>query len=454
MQTGQTGTAPTAVVDRTPGGDLFELAESISVLLDAPVSIEDQDFRLLAHAGHPGVTEQTLVRTVLDRQVPLAVVRSYRDRGVYERLYSTDRPIFVADVDGPGSSRRSRVAIAVRASSQVLGSIWAAVRTPPTAEHLRTLEEAAKVVALQLLRHRADQDLERRLRTELVSIALDGGFTAADAMCRLGLDGRPALVVAMSLDEAASGEADCAERAIDNQRVADALAMHLNAVLAHSVVAVLGDRIYAIVALGHTNEASDERALAIIKDFQSRLGERRQVRAGVGPVVQAVAGVSRSRAGADRALRVLQSAGDRRRACTFAACRTEVYLQELADLVAAHGDDAHPGLSRIAAYDERTGNNYLETLDLWLDSFGDCKSSAQHLFIHTNTLRYRVRQAAKISGMDLDDPHERFNAMLELKLHKYRRDALRRADAVRVVRSSNEIRGSAARRNDEAAGSP
>ncbi|MDR3036581.1 MAG: helix-turn-helix domain-containing protein, partial [Kitasatospora sp.] len=40
------------------------------------------------------------------------------------------------------------------------------------------------------------------------------------------------------------------------------------------------------------------------------------------------------------------------------------------------------------------------------------------LHIHPNTLRYRVRRAEQLTGLDLAQPQQRLLAMLQLRLHE------------------------------------
>ena len=52
----------------------------------------------------------------------------------------------------------------------------------------------------------------------------------------------------------------------------------------------------------------------------------------------------------------------------------------------------------------------------WLDSFGEVRDAAEQLHIHPNTLRYRVRRAEQVTGIDLSRPEQRLLAMLQLRL--------------------------------------
>jgi len=61
-------------------------------------------------------------------------------------------------------------------------------------------------------------------------------------------------------------------------------------------------------------------------------------------------------------------------------------------------------VDRLLDYDREHGSDLLTTLSAWLASGNE---AAAELNIHVNTLRYRVRRAAEISGVDLDDPRQR-----------------------------------------------
>ena len=91
------------------------------------------------------------------------------------------------------------MAVAVRAGDEVLGSIWVAVHEPLSDERSRALRDAAKLVALHMLRIRAGADVERRLRADLVSTALEGEGGAREALGRLGLAGQPVVVLALAI---------------------------------------------------------------------------------------------------------------------------------------------------------------------------------------------------------------------------------------------------------------
>lgn len=61
-------------------------------------------------------------------------------------------------------------------------------------------------------------------------------------------------------------------------------------------------------------------------------------------------------------------------------------------------------LRRLEEHDARMSGELVTTLRAWCRAGFDVPQAAAALHIHTNTLRYRVRRAAAISGLDLDQP--------------------------------------------------
>ncbi|WP_219844984.1 helix-turn-helix domain-containing protein [Microbacterium sp. MYb64] len=400
-----------------PSGDLFALANAIATLLNAPVTIEDRNSRVVAFSGRQDEADPARVETVLGRQVPERFTRQLEERGVFRDLYRSEDPIDIDPVDADGVPSIPRVALAVRAGDEILGSIWAAVREPLTADRVRALKDSAGLVALHMLRRRAGADVERRLRADLLATVLEGGSGAADAASRLRLDGHRCVVLALAAADRTRDESSADARAIaERQHIADAFAMHLGAVYLRSAVAPIGDVVYAVVGIRADHGDADLRASRVASDFLGRLGSTREVRVGVGTVAEDVQGIPASRVNADRALRVLQHSPHREPVALFTTVQVDALLVELGDLARARGDQPTGPVRLLIDHDREKGTQLVETLRAWLDAFGDVSIAAARIYTHPNTFRYRLRRLAEISGLDLADPESRFSAMMQLRL--------------------------------------
>jgi DNA-binding PucR family transcriptional regulator len=412
---GDVGDAEPETLAGLPSGDLFAVANAIGALIDAPVTIEDRRSRVLAFSGRQDEADPSRVETILGRQVPERFSRMLSDRGVFRELYRTDKPVYVELPDERlDGMTMPRVAVAVRAGDEILGSIWAAVSEPLTADRTQALCDAARLVALHLLRVRAGADVERRLRADLLSTALEGGAAAREALSRLGLADQPVVVLALAVLD--SGEAADAGLATERQRLSDGLAMHLSAVHPRCAAALVGDTAYGLVPVSRDADG-ERRAMRIARDFLDRVGDRVRAVVGIGPVARSAAELPEARDSADRALRVLRSgSGAGRRAALLADVHVEALLLELQDLVAARGDRPTGTVARLLDYDEQHHAHLVETLRAWLDAFGDVIAASGAVHVHPNTFRYRLRRLAEVGGFDMTDPEARFAAMLQLRV--------------------------------------
>jgi hypothetical protein len=413
-----------------PSGDLFAVANAVAALLDAPVTIEDRSSRVLAFSVRQDEADDSRVETVLGRRVPERYARMLTERGVFRDLYRSTDPVRVdPEPIGYAGLTVPRVAIAVRAGDEVLGSIWAAMDAPLDDRRIASLRDAAKLAALHLLRVRAGSDVRRRVRTDLLSTALEGGPGSREALERLGL-GRQAVVVLGVTARADDGERSVAGdvvEASERERLCDAFALHLQSAHPASAVALVGDVAYGLLPSGPDGE---ERAERIARAFVEKVGRRTAAVAAVGPVAPNAPGVARSREVVDRVLRVL-CAGETRhgadpdggpghpgdpRVARFADVQAASLVLELRDVVVARGDEITGPLARLVEYDAEHGAGLVATLRAWLDAFGDVPAAAASEFVHPNTFRYRLRRVAQVSGIDLDDPEARFGAMLQLRV--------------------------------------
>ncbi len=69
-------------------------------------------------------------------------------------------------------------------------------------------------------------------------------------------------------------------------------------------------------------------------------------------------------------------------------------------------------LGKLKQYDEDHGGDLLRTLFFYLKSRGSLIDTANHLFIHRNSVKYRLERIRDIAGFDLNDPHEQLTLHL------------------------------------------
>ena len=388
------------------GSDLFGLADAIAELIDAPVTIEDRGSRVLAYSGRQDEADPARAETIVGRRVPDRFVNRLESKGVFRSLRDGNGCVFVDDIaDGV----LPRLAVAVRAGDEMLGSIWAAVPERPEPEKEQAFEETAKVAALYLLRHRAGADVERTLQAELLAAILQGGAGAREAANRLGLTGPAHRVLALLLQD--PGDAEAGQQ---RTQLRDVLAVHLSTFRVRGAAAVMGGIVFAVISCDADEERSRELMMRLSEDMVSRAGTS-SLLIGVGGLALSFDQVPRSKREAEETLRALGSSAGRNVA-TIEQVRLSALLARFAEDAAKDRDIYQDKIEPLLESDRETGTAYISALRAYFNSFGDYTAAAAGLHVHPNTLRYRLRRAQEIAGVRLDDPEERLALMLLIRL--------------------------------------
>ncbi|HET6873799.1 MAG TPA: helix-turn-helix domain-containing protein [Acidimicrobiales bacterium] len=392
-------------------GDLFALANAIAAMVGGPTTIEDPQSTVLAYSSLDSPIDEARRRTILGRRVPDEWLQRLHGDGVFRRLWSTDEVIRIEYPDSEPEVR-PRLAVAVRAGGEVLGSVWVAEDDRPLdAGAESALREAARIAALHLLRARSGEDLQRSWRSNLLRSLLDGH--AVEPLLAESLGAHPeafATVIAFRLPDSDPGEA-----AASGRRACRLLDLYCESTRRRGSAVAVGPVVYLLLA--DETAPLAERLEAMAREMVCEPGHMLPAGtvAAVGPSVRGLESVARSRLGADRVLAVL-SAGPGGPVGTIHGVREHAVLLRLGELAAAEPELLEGRVGLLRDHDTRGRGHYVETLRAYLDSFGDVAVASAALDVHPNTFRYRMRRIAEISGIDFDDPVQRLVAHLQLHL--------------------------------------
>ena len=72
-------------------------------------------------------------------------------------------------------------------------------------------------------------------------------------------------------------------------------------------------------------------------------------------------------------------------------------------------------LEPLVAYDEQYETDLVQTVDSFLDCDGNVAQTAQRLFTHRHTVRYRLERVRELSGLDVGSSDGREKLSLGLK---------------------------------------
>ncbi|MFK4209996.1 PucR family transcriptional regulator [Streptomyces sp. NPDC030920] len=419
-------------------GDLSGLANTVADLVGGAITIEDPQSRVLAYSRLDHEPDPMRRLTILGQEVPRWRVVELRESGFFQRLWSTDGVVRL-----PADARYAeRLAIAVRHGSEVLGSLWAAADGRPLAEDAAAaLRTAARAAVPHLSHHQTWGRAAARAREGAVHALLKGDVRAAPE-AGVTADRPYAVVVAEAYDRRGAGSggahsgqeagagagagetygglgsaADEASEAA-GQRVLDVLALQAAAYRPGCVTARSGRLLYVLVPAGDGETDPARPLLATAHSVP-----RSVVLAGSGPVADGLSGLSASRETAELVVRVLRERAARRppgEVASAVAAHGEVVPEttvlRLLDRVEPLWGSLSGPVHAMVEHDRAHGSAYGASVAAYLDASCDMGTAARHLHVHPNTLRYRLRRAREVFGVDPADPAVRLLADIGLRL--------------------------------------
>lgn len=85
---------------------------------------------------------------------------------------------------------------------------------------------------------------------------------------------------------------------------------------------------------------------------------------------------------------------------------------------------AYDQLEALIKHDSQHRTSFLLTLERYFDNDGNLRASADELFIHINTMRYRMDSIQDKFGIDLSSPEKKFNIHFAIKVLSFTNPAL------------------------------
>ena len=161
-----------------------------------------------------------------------------------------------------------------------------------------------------------------------------------------------------------------------------------------------------VVVLGGPALAADTDPLPIVTPLAERFGEGPVV---VGPLVDRLSQAGGSARAAMSGLRAAPG---------WPAAPRPVHADDLLPERALSGDGhARRALARdVYGPLVESGGGLLETLTCFLDEGLSIEASARALFVHANTVRYRLKRIHEVTGYSPTDPRDSYTLRLALTL--------------------------------------
>ncbi|QSZ47349.1 PucR family transcriptional regulator [Arthrobacter sp. D5-1] len=397
-------------------GDLYAFANAAASITNGAASIVDPLGRILGYSTLPGqpIDELRRITTLtLEETTPPAFDQDFKI------VYAAPGAVLVpAPDDG-----MARLALAVRAGGELLGSIWI---IDPGEENraaaLNALDRMAPLAGLHMLHARSASDFGERRNADLIRTVMDDAPHASFAAAQLGLDAANGLAVAaFSIVRPETGSLESVR---DIHRLLHLVTTVCNVQFGTGHSALLGSVVYALLPCkGSPPRAVHGRIIQEIEAYSHTISPF-PVIATVGGIAQGIEDLPRSRSEAIQTLNHLMNlqarggktagAGKAPGVALYEDFQIPLNLLKIGAFIEENGLGGTDEIARIQARDAEQQTDYLDTLRAYLASNGNISAMAAQLHVHNNTVRYRVTRLAEDFNLDLADPQKRLWLWLRL----------------------------------------
>lgn len=420
----ETHTALTRLVLDDAG--MKRILEAVRELLGNPVAIENEFFHLLGFSDDWKHFDQHRRDSIAAGGTAPEVFSNPETAAVLDDIHRNRRAVLMPTLPAIGIEKR-RIVAPIIAGGDILGYVWVMEALRSFEEQdLITGEQAALVLALEMMKQRATFETELRLKADFLDDLLFPNSARESELLQrasfLGYSfGKQSLLLVVDIDGGIWGSVYNGQQH-DRQiilGVQGAVARHAP----ENLVANQAGRILVIVPVPDHRTDSWPFASRLASDIRSglkRINADLQVLVGVGGVCQRISEVRSAYLQACRALDAAQGLGrvDETLRLSDLGIYSILFRDDNDELLAF----AEKGLAPLIEYDWSNGTDLLKTLDAYLTHQGRLAETARRLYIHVNTLRQRLQRVEDVLSVSLSDPLARLNLQLALRVHEVAAD--------------------------------
>ncbi|MYL50807.1 hypothetical protein GLV98_15030 [Halobacillus litoralis] len=381
--------------------DIHKATELISSKLKKPVIIENKNFELISYSSTFDDFDQTQQKTILSKKCPIFIIDRLKKEGIVTRLEKQSDPIRIHPMEDLGFQQR--VVIAAKHLGHTLGYVWVQESEQSlNAEDMEFLGEITshlgKLIYDQFMKENAKEGRKEELLWQLLhhEYASESQFRHDASLAQLKIPDRFSLVV-------------FSVTAPQYKSMLDDLENTVNRFRTNRHLYYLKTEFQLILFIeGRESDRFSSRDIArdLIDVVKVETGEEDfyHFLIGVGKEYTKIYYMRKSFL---EALEVIETAN-------FISPRPETMPREFSKL----------GLYRYLAalYEKNSSEDYysedlltlinndttkqtdlLFTLEAYLANNGKGKQTANELFIHPNTLNYRIKQIQELTNIDFSD---------------------------------------------------
>ncbi|WP_349769330.1 PucR family transcriptional regulator [Bacillus sp. NTK071] len=393
--------------------DIHKVTEVISIAINKPVIIENKNFELISYSTASESFDQTQQKTILYKKCPVFIIDRLKKEGIVQQLESNEAPIRIAPIEEIGFYQR----IVVKAiyEERTMGYVWVQeTNTLLSDEEVTFLTEITPHIGKLIHKsYRKGQEHEGKQEKLLWNVLLheyesENQIRRKAQVVSLPLPDRFSILV-MSIAEPAQ------------EPLLNEVVELLSRFKRHKLQVLKTDlQVVAVIAGNKERKGSAiENSREIIEYVKSALTHQEfySFLIGIGKEYVELIDMRKSFLEALEVIETADFIGPRPDVMPREFSKLGVY-RYLAALYEKNNTEHYynQNLLNLMEKDSVSHSSLLKTLEVYLSNNGKGKHTASELFIHPNTLNYRMKQIQDLTDIDFEDFNMKSHIYIELLL--------------------------------------
>lgn len=378
---------------------LFSIADDLATQLGGSVTVEDLERSIIAYSSLPDqLIDMLRTEGILRRKVPDDPV-NYEQYSMVMQSPTSVR--FTAQDD-----EKARIAIAIRAGTMPLGTIWIVDTSPTnhlTAQQENQLQVTASIAAAYMLGNINSSRAVQLPKENLLRALLSGQSLTGNEFDELGLlkNSRVLLIAFTVTDDDDPSQLHRLRSVVERQ---------ISVYRPEVSVTTFSGKVYALISFSPSDRERDivDPLLLVLEQIFNHT-----VRIALPGNAETPADIAVLRHIAERLLDPTPHRTDTPypRVATLDEHRPSLIIDEIASLFRANSRLRNPQVTRMV----EEAPLIAQTVLSWCRNFGNIARTSRELGLHENTVRYRIQQGEDQYHLKLADPQSALATWMQLQ---------------------------------------
>ncbi|MBK5485072.1 helix-turn-helix domain-containing protein [Peribacillus butanolivorans] len=396
--------------------NINDITDMVSTYLKKPVVIENDQFLLLAYSSYYiEHFDQANQQTIFTKHWPIPILEKFMDEGIVEQLKTVEHPFRVKQIEEIGLNQR--VVVSAVHKGQVFGFIWVQETEVMPDSDLEFLHEVSHHIGKLLYQKKQINMKKDEEKNEFYQKVIDEVYQTENQIKWEAANMSLLIPETFLVNVFTIAQSD----AEHFDELTDTVSLFANALNHFSHV--FTNQLKIIVLIGSNGKGKDllsDSATDLTNTVLSQFNGQK-VFSGIGNEYSSILQLRKSYL---EALEVINAAKFIGKPEQLPFQYSKLGIFRYLEMISNHHGKTNyinMDLQILQKKDQESQTKLLQTMEIFLLNNCRIKPTAEQLYIHTNTLKYRMNQIADLTSIDFDDFHSRIQLYVDLQLLKQKK---------------------------------